>query len=174
MRLALTKIVDSFNLYEVLMNMNKTAPLLLCLLAMACKNKTSETTVDNTPDQQPPTEVILEQELYDDIIKLHDEVMPKLNDVMSLKGQLKEKLDIAIEEGQSETLISPLKKSIEDLEGADHAMMQWMRGFKPKSDSVSHDKVMEYYDDQYEIMKEVKSKMEVALKNAKTILKADS
>jgi len=57
------------------------------------------------------------EEAYNSVMQVHDEVMPKINDIQQLKKQLK-KVDIQPE------LVAELKTR---LEAADDGMMDWMK-----------------------------------------------
>ncbi|MEM6892555.1 MAG: hypothetical protein AAF554_02625 [Bacteroidota bacterium] len=71
-----------------------------------------------------------EEELtqMEQVMAIHDEVMPKMGRLGELVGQLKEKVDTTEAGKQYEAAMLDLQKSNED-------MMQWMMGFGDRFDS---------------------------------------
>ena len=101
------------------------------------------------------------QKLYDEVMVIHDEVMPEMGTIHKLKKQLKGLL-----KNPSATLDqADVKKNIEALDQADEAMMDWMHQFKvPKEAS---DKIkLEYLAIQKEKMAKVNTDMKTIIKNA--------
>lgn len=62
------------------------------------------------------------------IFDVHDEVMPKIGEVINLKKQVLEKA-----EGLQDTEASELKTLAEELDNASEAMMSWMRDWSKNS-----------------------------------------
>ncbi|MEQ9660306.1 MAG: hypothetical protein RLO00_19365, partial [Fulvivirga sp.] len=112
--------------------------LLIIMLISACENKTTEQQEEVVTDEIPE-EVKIEKALYDDVMDVHDEMMPKMENMMSMKGKLKEKVDLLKEEAAQSELVNELENIIQSLEIADEAMMNWMRQFDPETDSLSHE-----------------------------------
>ena len=87
----------------------------------------------------------LEKDLYDEVIGIHDEVMPKMSTLLSLESQIKEKiLEIDSADVDAVKEIQILNVQISELQDADEAMMQWMRNFQVDHEGWSHDSVMSY------------------------------
>ena len=107
------------------------------------------------------------QALYDEVMKVHDEVMPKMDNIYKLKGQLKEKIantpDIAEEK----------KKEIEGvilrLDSASEGMMVWMRNFNPLPDSLGEEQAKEYLEGEMEKIKKVREDVRKALEEAEEV-----
>lgn len=72
--------------------------------------------------QKSPEQLFIDQE-HDEIMKIHDDVMPRLSDIHKLRKRLKK--DEALKE-------SPL---VDVLESADDAMMEWMHAYDKPSPS---------------------------------------
>lgn len=87
----------------------KTASLILSLLILfiSCK---SEPKKDESPSQM------------EEVMAIHDEVMPKMGTISSLIADLKPKVD-STEVGKENL------KAIRDLQGAHKSMMDWMKDF---------------------------------------------
>ncbi|MEQ8476133.1 MAG: hypothetical protein RIB54_07820 [Fulvivirga sp.] len=139
--------------------------LLIIMLISACENKTTEQQEEVVTDEIPE-EVKIEKALYDDVMDVHDEMMPKMENMMSMKGKLKEKVDLLKEEAAQSELVNELENIIQSLEIADEAMMNWMRQFDPETDSLSHEEIVEYYTLQKQKMDSVKVIMVEAIESA--------
>jgi hypothetical protein len=104
------------------------------------------------------------QALYDEVMKVHDEVMPKMDDIYKLKQELKKQM------ADSSTLTTEKKKTIEatilKLDSASENMMVWMRNFNPLPDSLGEEKAREYLEDQKVKVEKVKEDMLQAIEEA--------
>ena len=100
---------------------------LVVLLALQCKeaNPESETAAEETAAEETAAEeTVVSQEgvSMKAVIAVHDEVMPRMNDISKLVAELKPLADSA-EAGD------PHRKAMEDLQAAHKSMMDWMQGF---------------------------------------------
>lgn len=103
-------------------------------------------------DQDP--EVSL---LYDQVIEIHDEVMPKMRDIRQLKKKLAK-----LKAPQNN---KDVQYALQELEDAHDAMMDWMGQFKmPKN--VEKSKSMDYLRGQMISANSMKVKMLNAIDNA--------
>ncbi len=105
------------------------------------------------------------QALYDEVMKVHDEVMPKMNDIYKLKEELKNK--IANEQALTEEQKKEIESTIVQLDSASESMMVWMREFNPVPDSVGEEKAREYLENEMERVKKVKENILEAMATAK-------
>jgi hypothetical protein len=138
------------------------ALFLLALLA-ACKEKSSEHEGhDATASDQ--VQVSENQVLYNEVMKIHDEVMPKMNDIYSVKQELRKTLSkpelTEVEKMKIEAMISRL-------DSASESMMVWMREFQPVPDSDGEEKAREYLETEMEKVKKVRENILQALAEAK-------
>jgi hypothetical protein len=82
--------------------------------------------------------------LRDEVMKIHDEVMPKLDNIYQLKEKLKNKI------AETPTLAEEKKKHIEatiaKLDSASEGMMIWMRKFDPMADTLTPEKKAQYLE----------------------------
>jgi hypothetical protein len=147
--------------------------LFLLLFSFGCGQKSSNDNEESQMNEGIPDEVKIEKSLYDEVMAVHDEVMPRMENMMDLKGQLTEKVDLMKEESGSSEMIQEIEKSISQLETADDAMMNWMRGFDPNIEDLSHDEIVTYYTNQKSAIDSVKIIMETAISNAAELAKAD-
>lgn len=105
--------------------------------------------------------------LYNEVMKVHDEVMPKMNDIYTLKEDLKKRL--ASEKELTDEKKKEIDIAILKLDSASESMMVWMRGFKPLPDSLGEEKVREYLETEMEKVKKVREEIQEALSQGKEI-----
>lgn len=104
------------------------------------------------------------EELYSRVMEIHDEVMPKMNDIYKKKEQLKDRL--AKEPNLPEEERKEIEASIAELDSASEGMMRWMREFNPPSEeSASEEEVREYLEKEMEKVKKVRDDILNALKD---------
>jgi predicted small lipoprotein YifL len=70
-----------------------------------------------------------EKPLYDQVMDIHDEVMPKMNDLYKLKKELQD--SIANTPDLPEEIKRKFEQTILVLDSASNSMMVWMREFNP-------------------------------------------
>ena len=104
-------------------------------------------------------------DLYDEVMKLHDEGMEKMNEIYSLKEQLKEKIT------DTPGLVAGKEKEIENtiirLDSASRAMMVWMRNFHPENDTLDATGYRDYLKSELEKVKKVRDDIYAALERAR-------
>lgn len=105
------------------------------------------------------------QKLHDEVMAIHDEVMPEMGTIHKLKKQLKAKLKeagVTLNEDN-------INNSISALDYADEAMMDWMHQFKvPKN--VDDAALLTYLEDQKVKISKVNTDMRTSIKNAQNAL----
>ena len=111
------------------------------------------------------------QELYEEVMKIHDEVMPKMNDIHKLKMDLKTEIDSTTEITQARK--TEIETAIVKLDSASEGMMVWMREFNPIPDSEGEDKAREYLENEKVKVTKVKENMLQALEKAKKVKSAE-
>lgn len=100
------------------------------------------------------------------VIAIHDSVMPEMNTISRLVGQLKPLAD-STESGQ------PYRKAMEDLQEAHTAMMDWMKGFGERFDYAETMEGKELSREKQEWLKEEEVKVkEMAAKVDRSIARA--
>ena len=105
--------------------------------------------------------------LYDQVQDIHDEVMPRMEDLYNLKKELQEKI------AKTPGMVAERKKELEDmifhLDSASNAMMDWMHNFNPLPDSTDQEKAREYLETEMEGIKKVRDLTNETLEKAKSI-----
>lgn len=132
--------------------------LLFVMLVSAC-SKTQPAAEADTESDNP------NQVLYDQVMDVHDEVMPRMDDIMKLKRSLQEQIantpDMVVERKQQ------LEKIISNLDSASSAMMNWMHEFNPLPDTVDQELAREYLEEEMEKIRKVKTLMLESIDKAK-------
>lgn len=137
--------------------------LSLCIMALGCGQK-SQDHDDHHHGDDNETREEGNQALYDEVMKVHDEVMPKMNDIYKLREELKKQ--IANTPGLVEEKKKELEGTIAKLDSASESMMVWMRNFNPLPDSLGEEQAREYLENEMEKVKKVKDDILEALEKA--------
>lgn len=137
--------------------MKKIALLLLstCLLMVfSCKEEKKEEGVSQ----------------MENVMAIHDEVMPKMGEIGKLVGQLKPMAD-------SLGMDSPEGKAMRNLQDANKSMMDWMQGIGERfdADEIMRGKALteekqKWLDEEEEKVNVVKEKINTSIANAKALL----
>ncbi len=102
--------------------------------------------------------------LKDEVMDIHDEVMPKMGDLRKASKSLMMKAETLDSSAAAE-----LKIIADDIEAANEFMMEWMRQYEPDLEG-SEAEVLEYYKEQREGIQEVKERMLNALEKGQKAL----
>ena len=94
------------------------------------------------------------QALYDEVMKVHDEVMPRMDEIYRKKESLKNRIANAPDMPESDKIA--IEDSITRLDKASEGMMVWMREFNPIPDSLGEEKAREYLENEMEKIKKVR------------------
>lgn len=130
--------------------------LSLLVFGVSCSSKTEHTHQDDNAGT-----VTTNDALYDEVMSIHDEVMPKMNDLYKLKEELKKQL--AETSDLTEEKRNELEAQIVKVEEASKSMMVWMREFNPPADSLGEEVVNQYLKEQLDAVKKVKESIQQAL-----------
>lgn len=134
---------NSFLLKHI--NMKHLTYVIITLLLFAGCQKQSN---DHEHTEDSPN-----QALYDEVMGVHDEVMPKMNDIQKAKATLQTRLELP---GISEAEKQEISSKITELDSASEGMMVWMRQFDPIADSVGVEKARTYLEGELVKVKKVR------------------
>ncbi len=95
------------------------------------------------------------------VMKVHDDVMPKMTDLATAKKEL----SVALENGADSTKVFEYLAKIDE---ADEAMMVWMDEYESPSESTSETEKLTYYNLELTRITEVKEKMLKAISEVNT------
>jgi hypothetical protein len=128
----------------------------------ACQPKSNDHNHDE--ETSDALEVSGNQTLYEEVMDIHDEVMPKMEDLHRKKIELLKK---AKESGVTEDQKKQYETTIARLDSASESMMVWMNEFNPIPDSVAgEEKAREYLENEMEKIKKVKENILQALQES--------
>jgi len=136
----------------------KTLLLACILLTVACQQKPSEHDHPNDQMEDSPNKA-----LYDQVMAIHDEVMPKMNDLYKAKTELRKRLEAS---DLTEAERTAIGEKIAQIEAADESMMVWMRQFEPIPDSAGEEKAKQYLEAELIKVKKVREDILQALEEA--------
>lgn len=128
-------------------------------LLVACNGKTAE-------QEQA------QQELWDEMMVVHDEVMPKMGEISSLRRQLKAKME-AMDSTETE-MIASVDATMAQLDAADIGMMDWMGALTQLPElreNKNHEQIMAYLEEEKAKVDKVKTDMLNALEAGRSKLK---
>ena len=128
--------------------------LVAIVLAAGCGKSTSD---EHDHDASSADSTSPTQALYDQVMEIHDEVMPKMQDLYTLKKKLQDQ--IAAAPGMVAEERQKLERRIAALDSADKMMMDWMHKFSPLPDSVDQEAAREYLESEMERIRKVKDAM---------------
>ncbi len=112
------------------------------------------------------------QSLMDEVMEIHDEVMPKMSDTHRLRKGLKKELKKEIEEVSE--VRGQILDNIKALEVADDGMMDWMKNYKKLRKLEEGVNPMDYYKQEKINIQKVSDDMYSAINNAEKFLQARS
>lgn len=133
----------------------------LVLVMASCGNKAGH---QGHEESDEPTDNPNEA-LYDEVMDIHDEVMPKMDDIYKLKRSLQDKLDSATNLAAEEKV--KIEQRIAHLDSVSGLMMDWMHKFNPLPDSADQEEAREYLESEMEKIKKVKDAMLEAIEKEK-------
>ncbi|MGI9547994.1 MAG: hypothetical protein ACR2MM_12190 [Flavobacteriaceae bacterium] len=132
--------------------------LVLSLFILSCKEKKKSGEVDSTTSKM------------EEVMAIHDEVMPKMSTIGKLVADLKPKVDTTA------TGIE-YKKAMNELQDAHKSMMDWMQGFGKRfdSDEILNGKALsaqkkEWLMEEEEKVKAMRDQVNSSIENAERLL----
>ena len=146
----------------MIINMKSIFQVLFVTLLLAACTRPADT--DHEHDSESADGDSPNEALYNQVMDVHDEVMPKIEDIYKLKKTLQEEIantpDMVVERKQQ------LEAIISNLDSASNSMMDWMHKFNPLPDSVDQEKAREYLESEIERIKKVKELMNESIEKA--------
>jgi len=119
----------------------------------------------------------VEQKLKKEVIDIHDEIMPRMREIVELKERLQLLQDNLTENNANEATaekVTQLRQIQSDLNDAENSMRTWMREFKlTLPEDTPHERVMEYYEDEKSDISQVKENMLSSIEAARTFIEAN-
>jgi len=140
--------------------------LLLGGLAASCGSNASSKSEDQTQAKSPEQ---AEQAAWDQMMEVHDEVMPKMADLNRTSRELK---SIA-ESTDDKAVKEQINQQVKELEAASEAMMVWMGELQKLSElreNKSHEEIITYLETEKAEIDEVGEEMMKSLEEGQKLL----
>ncbi|MEQ9424347.1 MAG: hypothetical protein RJQ09_08030 [Cyclobacteriaceae bacterium] len=111
----------------------------------------------------------LRQARFDEVMAVHDEVMPEMGTIRKLQKDILAKAELISVEDSTGSAQNDLQVLAQELEAANESMMDWMREFSDPGEDIPHEEAMSYYEDQLKKVTEVKRSMLEAIEKGKAV-----
>jgi len=110
-------------------------------------------------------------QLKEEVIAIHDEVMPHMGTLKSLQKGLLDRADQLASEDSiaQEQLIEQLRSTAVELEAAYEGMFVWMRQFEPDQGEMTEDEFTAYLEEQKVLVEKVKVDINNALEKTEKL-----
>lgn len=114
----------------------------------------------------------LEDELFKEVIDIHDEVMPEMGTLRSMSKSIQVQIDSlgADSTYQNASQRKQMEETVEKLKKANESMMEWMRQFEQVEEGTPHGEVMKYLKEQKRMIEKVRDDMLEARKEGEYYL----
>lgn len=125
---------------------------------------------DNPQNAQEEAQFAQQNEAFDAMMIVHDDVMPKMSDISRVRRALKGHLD---DPELSTEAKAKIQENIDGLNAADEGMMSWMRNIKqPRKlrQTMSHEEILDYFAGQKSEIKKVQRAMETNILGGQMML----
>ncbi len=159
----------------------KLVAMLVILLTWSCSEDKHTHQNDMSADANSLPDTISENDLYiqqlqREVLSIHDEIMPRMDDIMTLQRQIKDEIarlntkkQAAFGQHMSQAE-KQLQMIVTDLQQADEAMMQWMRNYDSKMKDKSSEARQLYLQAEKAKIIGVKERMLKSIENANRAL----
>jgi len=134
-------------------------------LLMACGHSAAE----QAAKEREAENIKAQEQKWDQVMSIHDEVMPLIPDINTSIKELKENITDDTAEDRKEHIMSIIGK----LESADEGMFSWManiRQIEPLRDSMNHQEIMQYLEKEMVAVTKVKVNILLSLEEGQTLL----
>ena|SRR5688572_3781429 len=143
------------------------------MLGVSCQPKPAEqesVEVEVTTKNEVPEKF---QTYEDQIMKIHDEAMPKMSDINNLSTQLKAIRDKAGKDAAGNPVkVGGLDEAIDELAKAEQWMMDWMKNYSETKNTLAPEHLEKFYQKELQKVENVKSTMINAIDKANAWLAA--
>jgi len=127
---------------------------LVTIFLSGCGTKTTDHSTSSM--EEPDTG---NNALYNEIMNIHDEVMPKMESLYNISKQLKDSVQQAANSAEQDRL--QMRQNY--IDSVSKMMMDWMHEFKPLPDTTDESIIQEYYEGHLEKIKQVREAILTAL-----------
>jgi len=113
-----------------------------------------------------PDQKAIQKAKFDEVMAIHDEVMPKMGTIRKLAKSFQVKADSLISVDSLSSDVQEYANVAIELQGASESMMVWMRAFSEPEEGTAHEEVLKFYDEELSKVMEVREKMLSAIEKA--------
>jgi outer membrane protein OmpA-like peptidoglycan-associated protein len=145
--------------------MKSIPKILIGLVLLTACSKSGENT---SHDQEAADSINLA--LYGQVTEVHDEIMPKMEVIYSLKERIEDQIDNTPGVAREQEL----ERVILRLDSASNSMLTWMQKFEPRKDSFDKEKTRLYLTSELENVKKVQTEITESIAQAEAELKKES
>jgi hypothetical protein len=140
-------------------SMKNTIQFFFLTIASAMPYACTTKTHDHSGNSMDTTDGSGNQVLYNQVMDIHDEVMPKTEHLYNLSKELKAKMA----EAKTDEEKQQLQVRIAYLDSVNNMMMDWMHEFRPPSDTTDAEVARAYYETHLEKVKKVREAILLAV-----------
>lgn len=145
--------------------------ILFCIFSLfmmvSCdQGQTTSTSSSKEEKVATPAALLPSEVIYKEVMKIHDDVMPKVKDINRLQKKLKAELKAPTATTNKEEIQSILKQ----LDEADKGMWDWMGAFKQPSKDSPQDSIIQYLQQEKSTISKVSEDMLTSIATAKKYL----
>jgi hypothetical protein len=111
------------------------------------------------------------QVLKDEVIAIHDEVMPLMSELKDSQQKILHKIeDLSENQSAEDSVVNELKKVERNLDEAYQSMFIWMRQFNSQFENMEEEEIKAYLYEQKEMVTKVNINIKTSLEEAKQYL----
>ncbi|WPP52470.1 hypothetical protein [Catalinimonas niigatensis] len=145
--------------------MKKVIYMLATVIMVACNASPQEN------QSQSNLEESSKDALFNEVMAIHDEVMPEMGRIFRLQKALKQVIDsLETQKVSASISVDSLKNIQADLKEADDAMMNWMRSNDFQFENMEEEEIMQELASEKEKIIVVKDKMLNSIEQAEKVL----
>jgi len=146
--------------------MTRIILLFTLLFFISCNSEPVKKKANYSPEQ-----VSEKKALVKSVMDVHDEAMAWMDEIHTLKTSIQNRVNNdSTLSTENDVKKQPFINSINELEEANEAMMDWMRNYREPKDTVQFSKAIDYLNNEKEEISLVRVQMKVAIDNAKLLL----
>lgn len=135
--------------------------IIFVLLLSACSQNSGHENHQNNESK-------VHKALFEEVMKVHDEVMPKQNLLAKYRDTLTQEIErISVKSGTDTVLLAEKKAIHKDLDYAYKAMNMWMQNFDADYDKKSETEQKTYLEQEKKTISVVAQKMNESIEKAK-------
>jgi hypothetical protein len=147
------------------MNQALSVLFVATVVLYGCGNKTEHQA--QLPEEEKAVSSDPTKALYDSVMDVHDEVMPRMGEIITLTEALKEK--VAKTPDMPAGKKKEIETTVESLDKASEGMMDWMHKFSPETNAATTESKRAYLKDEMVKVERVKADMLAAIEKGKAL-----